>query len=128
MAFNPALHPHAPAGTPAGGQFTVAKGGSPAPSKKPAKNGSRYSKQQFTQLQSLQKQAASGKKLTAKQAHALHVAHELHLQHEAAVTARPKAAKRTVKTVRKTATVAKAAPKRQSAPMVTRTTKGPRAV
>lgn len=79
-AFNSALHPRVKAGSTGGGQFT-AKGSAPAPSKKPAKNGSRYTKAQFAQLQSLQKQHAAGKKLTRAQAHALHTAHALHMQH-----------------------------------------------
>lgn len=91
MSWNSALHPRAPKGGPAGGQF--AKGSAPAPSKKPAANGSRYSKKQFGQLKSLNRQHAGGKKLTGKQAHALHVAHELHLAHEQALAAKAKAAK-----------------------------------
>lgn len=91
MTWNSALHPRAAKGAAGGGQF--AKGSAPAPSKKPAGNGSRYTGKQFGQLQSLQKQHAAGKKLTAKQAHALHAAHALHEQHLAAVAAaaRPKA-------------------------------------
>jgi hypothetical protein len=109
MAFNSALHPHVPAGSPAGGQFaasskgsskstaktsgksgtkTTAKrapaktatGGAPLPGR--SGKGGRYTPAQFAELQQLQKQAAGGKKLTAKQAHALHVAHELHVGHE----------------------------------------------
>lgn len=101
-AFNSALHPRVPKGAAGGGEF--AKGSAPPPSKKAGKNGSRYSKKQFGQLQSLEKQHQAGKKLTAKQAHALHVAHELHMQHVKAVKARkPKAAaKKTTAKVKKT--------------------------
>lgn len=101
--FNSSLHPHVPAGSASGGQFapkaasskkTTAK---PAAKKKPAarkgvgtakgkapqktgKNG-QYTPAQFRELQSLQRQHAKGKKLTAAQAKALHTAHELHLAH-----------------------------------------------
>lgn len=106
MSWNAALHPRAPKGAAGGGQF--AKGSAPAPSKTASKKtGGRYSKKQFGELQSLQKQHASGKKLTARQAHALHVAHELHLQHEAHVKAAKAAPKRKAaakpKTAKKTA-------------------------
>lgn len=100
-AFNPSLHPRAAAGSAGGGQFT-ARGSAPAPSKKPGRNGSRYTRTQFAQLRSLSGQHAAGARLTARQAHALHVAHELHLAHEKAASkakAAPKkpAAKRTAR-------------------------------
>lgn len=113
MTFNASLHPRIAKGSAGGGRF--AKGSAPAPSKQPSKKtGARYSKKQFAQLQSLEKQSQSGKKLSPRQAHALHVAHELHMQHQRA-TAKPKAAPRKPaagKTaMRKTAMRKTAAPK-----------------
>lgn len=118
MAFNSALHPRVAKGNAGGGQF--AKGSSPAPSKQPTKNGSRYSKKQFSQLQSLQKQHAAGKKLTAKQAHALHVAHELHLAHGRAMPV-----KRTATRAAKTAAPA-AAPRKTAKAAVSMSAPGGR--
>lgn len=88
-AFNPSLHPRVPSGA-GGGEFT-AKGSAPAPSKKPGKNGGRYTKAQMADLQSLQKQHNAGAKLTKAQAHALHTAHQLHMQHVAAAKGKAKA-------------------------------------
>lgn len=84
MSFNPALHPRVPKGAAGGGQFGTAKGKAPAPSKQPSKKtGNRYTKTQFKQLQSLERQHQAGKNLTAAQAHSLHEAHVLHEQHVA---------------------------------------------
>lgn len=102
--FSSALHPRVPAGSSAGGQFgtrAAAKAGAakakpptkkaagrkPVPPaakgkapQKPGRSG-QYSKTQFAQLQSLQRQHARGRRLTAMQAKALHTAHVLHLAH-----------------------------------------------
>lgn len=114
MTWNSALHPRAAKGAAGGGQF--AKGSAPAPAKKPAGNGSRYTGRQFGQLQSLQKQHAAGKKLTARQAHALHQAHVLHEQHLAAVAARAKAATARPKAIPKAAKATAKAPARTTFP------------
>jgi len=113
MGWNPALHPRVSAGAAGGGQFTTG-GGSKSAAKKPAakpaatakgrtpsapgKNG-RYTRKQFSELQSVLQQHQRGAKLTTAQAHAEHVAHELHLEHERAAgkTAPRKTAKPAVR-------------------------------
>jgi hypothetical protein len=116
MPFTSALHPHAPAGSPAGGQFAAsgkqqqpapAAKGKPAAKKKPATVKTK-GKLTFAQQKQLRAQAAKGKvTLTPDQQHQLHLAHVAHEAHVKAQAAKkPAKAKVTVKAKPK-ATVAK---------------------
>lgn len=124
MAFTSALHPHAPAGSPAGGQFT-ASGSQQQQAAKPATGGKGKTKPKgmkpaagakaaqakarsvpFAELKRLTTMAHHGKKLTpaqaaivkaGEQAHAAHVAHMAHVAAhppKPRAAAKPKAAKK----------------------------------
>lgn len=139
VAFNAALHPRAPAGSPAGGKFAAGGGGQAAakPGAKPAaKPGAKKpvkvtpamlaaaKKKQAAKNADLKKwttmaNKGQGKKLTPAErmavsdAHKAHVAHEAHVAHAkthpAKKTAKPKTVK--AKTVKKATVKAAAKPK-----------------
>lgn len=107
--FTEQLHPRAPKGSPAGGQFTT--GGSKQQSKA-ASAKKAPAKLNHQQLHQLLVQQAHGKKLTAGQLHQEHLAHVAHEQHLAAIAAKAKpAAKPKAKAVAKPKPKPKAAPK-----------------
>lgn len=117
MAFNPALHPHAPAGSPAGGQFTAGGGqqkqpAKTAPAKKTTAKGRPAAKKPtFAQLKAWTTAVNNGQgaRLTPQQraavaaAHKAHTAHVAHVKHMAALKAKGKTAAKPKTTAKKPA-------------------------